>query len=178
ATTTTEATATTATTTTAATTTTEVAAAPAATATTTTATTTVTTTAALLADPRFSTLAGLIQAAGLADTLNSGTYTIFAPTNDAFAKVSASTLSTLQADVAKLRQVLLYHVVAASIDGTNLAGASEYTSAQGGRLAVTRTGTPTVTRIGDASIDLASALDVGASKVYAIDTVLIPQELR
>lgn len=147
-------------------------AAPAATA------TTSTTVAVLLADPRFSTLAGLVQAAGLADTLNSGTYTIFAPTNDAFTKVSPSTLSTLQADVTKLRQVLLYHVVAASIDGTNLASATEYTSAQGGRLAVTRTGTPLITRIGDAAIDTGSALDAGASKIYAIDTVLIPQELR
>ena len=62
-------------------------------------------------DPQFSTLASLVQSAGLADTLSQGSYTVFAPTNRAFAKVPKSTLDALRSDPAQLRSVLLYHVV-------------------------------------------------------------------
>jgi uncharacterized surface protein with fasciclin (FAS1) repeats len=61
-------------------------------------------------DPQFSTLVGLVQKAGLADTLSKGSYTVFAPTNAAFAKVPKATLDALAADPAKLRAVLTYHV--------------------------------------------------------------------
>ncbi len=62
-------------------------------------------------DRQFSTLVGLIQSAGLASTLSSGRYTVFAPTNAAFAKVPKATLDALAKDKAKLKAVLLYHVV-------------------------------------------------------------------
>ena len=66
-------------------------------------------------DPQFSTLVSLINSAGLASTLSSGSYTVFAPTNAAFAKVPKATLKALAADKAKLRAVLLYHVVAGRV---------------------------------------------------------------
>lgn len=62
-------------------------------------------------DPQFSTLVSLVKQAGLATTLSKGSYTVFAPTNAAFAKVPKATLNALGKDKAKLKAVLLYHVV-------------------------------------------------------------------
>jgi uncharacterized surface protein with fasciclin (FAS1) repeats len=62
-------------------------------------------------DPQFSTLVKLVKSAGLAETLSKGSYTVFAPTNAAFAKVPKATLTALGKDKAKLKAVLLYHVV-------------------------------------------------------------------
>jgi uncharacterized surface protein with fasciclin (FAS1) repeats len=62
-------------------------------------------------DPQFSTLVQLVTSAGLASTLSSGNYTVFAPTNAAFAKVPKATLDALAQDKEKLKAVLLYHVV-------------------------------------------------------------------
>jgi uncharacterized surface protein with fasciclin (FAS1) repeats len=62
-------------------------------------------------DPRFSTLVKLVKSAGLAGTLSKGSYTVFAPTDAAFAKVPKATLAALGKDKAKLKAVLLYHVV-------------------------------------------------------------------
>jgi len=62
---------------------------------------------------QFKTLVSLVKQAGLASTLSgNGRYTVFAPTDAAFAKVPKSTLKALAADKSKLRAVLLYHVVA------------------------------------------------------------------
>lgn len=62
-------------------------------------------------DPQFSTLVSLVTSAGLAETLSGGNYTVFAPTNAAFAKVPKATLDALAQDKEKLKAVLLYHVV-------------------------------------------------------------------
>jgi uncharacterized surface protein with fasciclin (FAS1) repeats len=62
-------------------------------------------------DPQFSTLVRLVKSAGLATTLSKGSYTVFAPTNAAFARVPKATLNALARDKAKLKAVLLYHVV-------------------------------------------------------------------
>ena len=65
---------------------------------------------------QFTTLASLLQAAGLVDTLKTGgPFTVFAPTDAAFAKVPKATLDALAADPAKLKAVLLYHVVQGSV---------------------------------------------------------------
>lgn len=59
----------------------------------------------------FTTLVSLVEEAGLAETLaNDGDFTVFAPTDAAFAKVPKKTLAALRADPAKLKAVLLYHV--------------------------------------------------------------------
>jgi len=65
---------------------------------------------------QFKTLVSLVKQAGLAKTLSGKTrYTVFAPTDAAFAKVPKATLKALAADKAKLRAVLLYHVVAGRV---------------------------------------------------------------
>jgi uncharacterized surface protein with fasciclin (FAS1) repeats len=62
-------------------------------------------------DQQFSTLVKLVKSAGLATTLSKGSYTVFAPTNAAFAKVPKATLNALAKDKAMLKAVLTYHVV-------------------------------------------------------------------
>ena len=57
-------------------------------------------------DQRFSTLVSLVQKAGLANTLSTGSYTVFAPTNKAFARVPKATLDALAKDPAQLKAVL------------------------------------------------------------------------
>jgi len=70
----------------------------------------------LVADERFSTLVTAVTAAGLVDTVKeAGSLTIFAPTNDAFAKVPADLLEALLADPAALKAVLLRHAVPGSL---------------------------------------------------------------
>ena len=67
-------------------------------------------------NPDFSTLVAALKAAGLVETLQgSGPFTVFAPTNAAFAKIPAATLTGLLADVPALKAVLLRHVVPANI---------------------------------------------------------------
>jgi uncharacterized surface protein with fasciclin (FAS1) repeats len=71
-------------------------------------------------DPQFSTLVKLVKSAGLVDTLSSGSWTVFAPTNAAFAKVPKSTLNALAKDKAKLKAVLTYHVVKGKVPASKV----------------------------------------------------------
>jgi uncharacterized surface protein with fasciclin (FAS1) repeats len=73
-------------------------------------------------DARFSTLVKLVKSAGLATTLSKGSYTVFAPTNAAFAKVPKATLNALAKDKAKLKAVLLYHVVKGKVPASKVVG--------------------------------------------------------
>ncbi len=66
-------------------------------------------------DGRFTTLVTAVQAAGLVDALSSGTYTVFAPTDEAFAKLPAGTVESLLADPDALRDLLLYHAIPGDI---------------------------------------------------------------
>jgi transforming growth factor-beta-induced protein len=66
-------------------------------------------------DGRFTTLVAAVEAAGLADALSSGTYTVFAPTDEAFAKLPAGTVESLLANPDQLRNILLYHAIPGKI---------------------------------------------------------------
>ncbi|XP_042882491.1 transforming growth factor-beta-induced protein ig-h3-like isoform X2 [Penaeus japonicus] len=69
----------------------------------------------LAADPKFSTLVAAVKAAGLVDTLSSdGPFTVFAPTNDAFAKLPEGTVGGLLKDIPTLKNILLRHVIPSS----------------------------------------------------------------
>lgn len=123
--------------------------------------------------PQFKTLVTAVKAADLADTLSSkGPFTVFAPTDDAFAKLPAGTVDTLlkPENKAKLRAILLYHVVAGTVKSTDLKSGAVKTA--GGK-AVTvdlSSGSP---KINDATVTKA---DIPASNgvIHVIDTVLIP----
>ena len=86
---------------------------------------------------QFTTLASLLQKAGLVDTLaTGGPFTVFAPTDAAFAKVPKATLDALAADPAKLKAVLLYHVVPGRVTAADVAKLTSAKTAEGRSLAI------------------------------------------
>ena len=119
----------------------------------------------------FNTLVTAVKAAGLVDTLKGpGPFTVFAPTDAAFAKVPKATLDALLADKAALTKVLTYHVVPAKVMAADVK-AGKVKTVQGQEL--------TVTTQGGVMVDNAKvvATDVAASNgvIHAIDTVLMPK---
>jgi uncharacterized surface protein with fasciclin (FAS1) repeats len=120
----------------------------------------------------FTTLTSLLEEAGLAATLTGeGPFTVFAPTDEAFAKVPKATLDSLAADPEKLKAVLLYHVVAGEARASDVAELDSAETLNGESVRL-ETGDGTV-RVNDAQVVQA---DVGASNgvIHAIDQVLIP----
>ena len=123
------------------------------------------------ATPQLSTLSSLVAKAGLTDTLNgAGPFTIFAPTNEAFAKVPAKTLDALAADPAKLKSVLTYHVVPGKVMAFDVKNGNVKT-VNGANLAVSKAGD--FVTVEDAMVQTA---DISATNgvVHIIDSVLIP----
>lgn len=138
-------------------------------------------------DETFSTLVAAVTAAGLGETLSGeGPFTVFAPTNDAFAKIDEATLTELTTnDTETLGAILQYHVVAGSIDAATLTAAIEEAGDAGYTITTVGGGTLTA-KIVDGAVVLTDAAggtstviatDVGASNgmIHAIDTVLMPQ---
>jgi uncharacterized surface protein with fasciclin (FAS1) repeats len=121
----------------------------------------------------FKTLVTAIEAAGLVDTLKGpGPFTVFAPTDEAFAKLPAGTLDALLADKAKLTAVLTYHVVAGKVSSTDVAGMTEANTVQGGKITIDAS---SGVKINDATVTTA---DIATSNgvIHVIDTVLLPPE--
>jgi uncharacterized surface protein with fasciclin (FAS1) repeats len=121
----------------------------------------------------FKTLATALQAAGLVETLKGpGPYTVFAPTDDAFAKLPAGTVEALLKDQAKLKSVLLYHVVPGRVVAADVVKMPSATSAQGAALRIDAT---SGVKINSATV---TQPDVMASNgvIHVIDTVLLPPE--
>ena len=119
----------------------------------------------------FTTLVAAVKAAGLVDTLKGpGPFTVFAPTDAAFAKVPKATLDALLADKAALTKVLTYHVVPGKVMAADVK-AGKVKTVQGQEL--------TITTAGGVMVDNAKvvATDVAASNgvIHAIDTVLMPK---
>jgi uncharacterized surface protein with fasciclin (FAS1) repeats len=122
-------------------------------------------------NPDFSTLVEAVQAAGLAETLSGdGPFTVFAPTNDAFAAVPADVLQKLLADQEALTKVLTYHVLPGQVMAADVAP-GEVTTVEGSPASITADGG--TLKIDDATI---VATDVAASNgvIHVIDAVLIP----
>jgi uncharacterized surface protein with fasciclin (FAS1) repeats len=120
---------------------------------------------------QFKTLVKAVQEAGLVDTLKGkGPFTVFAPTDAAFAKLPAGTLDALLADKAKLAQVLTYHVVPGKVTAAQVKPGSVKT-VQGQMLMLRTEG-------GAVMVDNARvvATDVMASNgvIHVIDTVVLP----
>lgn len=124
-----------------------------------------------LANPEFSTLVSLVLQAGLADTLSGeGPFTVFAPTNAAFAALDADTLAAVQADPAMLEAVLLYHVIDGQLASFfRLPGAP---TLQGGTIQAA-IGAGGIVTLNDSALILQS-VNATNGVVHAIDAVLIP----
>ncbi len=105
----------------------------------------------------------------LVDTLNGGEFTVFAPTDDAFAKIDAATLETLQTDADLLTSILTYHVVPGQASPDQVAG--EHATVQGATLNVTGAGNDMM--VNDAAL-VCGGVQTANATVYMIDTVLMP----
>lgn len=89
-------------------------------------------------NPNFSTLVSLLKKVGLVKVLDATTpYTVFAPTNAAFAAVPAATLKALAANKTELKAVLLYHVVPGSLPAGKVVKHKTLTTAEGASLTIT-----------------------------------------
>jgi uncharacterized surface protein with fasciclin (FAS1) repeats len=122
-----------------------------------------------------STLVDAVKAAGLAKTLEGdGPFTVFAPTNEAFAALPPAELKRLlkPANMDELANILTYHVVAGDVKSSDLSDGQMVKTVQGQKLKVTIADDGTV-KVGDATV---ITPDVGASNgtVHVIDTVLVP----
>ncbi|WP_033825339.1 fasciclin domain-containing protein [Kitasatospora sp. MBT63] len=122
-------------------------------------------------NPLLSTLVSAVTAAGLGDTLNSAqNVTVFAPTNDAFAKIPADQLKALLADKDKLTKVLTYHVVPNRLAPTALAGTHK--TLEGGDLSAAGSGAAYTVNAN--SKVLCGNVQTANATVYIVDTVLMP----
>ena len=112
----------------------------------------------------FDTLVVAVQAAGLVDTLKGdGPFTVFAPTDAAFAKLPAGTLDHLLANPDELAKVLKYHVVPGRLDASDVTSMSRLSTVEGSPLAVAD--------IAIVKTDIMTSNGV----IHVIDEVLIPQ---
>lgn len=123
----------------------------------------------------FKTLAAALQAAGLVETLKGdGPFTVFAPTDAAFAKLPAGTVENLlkPENREKLRSILTYHVVAGKVTAADVVKMTSGKTVQGSSVKIASSG-------GKVTIDKATVAkaDVMASNgvIHVIDTVLMPK---
>jgi transforming growth factor-beta-induced protein len=127
-------------------------------------------------DGRFTTLVAAVQAAGLVDTLQSeGPFTVFAPTDDAFAALPAGTVDALLADIPVLTDILLYHVVAGKAMAADVVTLSSVTTVNGLDVSI---------KVEDGNVFLNDTVqviitDIEASNgvIHVIDAVLLPPSM-
>lgn len=122
----------------------------------------------------FNTLVAAVKAAGLVDALSgTGPFTVFAPTDAAFAKLPAGTLDALLKDPQKLAAILKYHVIAGKVMAADVIAAKEVkpTTLQGAALDIKVMGS--MVHVNNATVTKA---DVPASNgvIHVIDTVVLP----
>jgi uncharacterized surface protein with fasciclin (FAS1) repeats len=123
-------------------------------------------------NPVLSTLVAAVTQAGLGDTLNSTQdITVFAPTNDAFAKIPKADLDAVLANKEMLTGILTYHVVGKRITPAELESGSFETLQKG---MVTTSGTGETFTVNDANVVCGNVRTANAT-VYIIDTVLMPK---
>lgn len=106
----------------------------------------------------------------LVDTLNGAEFTVFAPVDDAFAKIDAATINTLKTDDALLSKILTYHVVPGQITPDKIAGT--HATVQGG--SVTVTGSGDALKVDGANV-ICGGVQTKNATVYLVDTVLMPK---
>jgi uncharacterized surface protein with fasciclin (FAS1) repeats len=132
------------------------------------------------------TLVAAVKAAGLVDTLEGpGPFTVFAPTNEAFAKLPAGTVDTLlmAQNKAMLTKILTYHVVSGKMDSKDIAkaikagnGKAELTTVSGGKLWASMMGKDLVLTDEKGGMAKVTIANVNQSNgvIHVIDTVLLP----
>lgn len=120
----------------------------------------------------FKTLATALKAAGLIETLKGkGPFTVFAPTDEAFAKIPKAQLDALLKDAKALAAVLTYHVVAGKVMAADAMKVDSATTVQGQKVAIKHTNGVTVDNAKVVKADIATSNGV----IHVIDTVIMPK---
>ena len=119
----------------------------------------------------FTTLVAAVKAAGLVDTLKgAGPFTVFAPTDEAFAKLPAGTVEALLKDIPKLTKILTYHVVSGKVMAADAAKLTSAKTVEGSELKIDASNG---VKINDSTVTTADvAADNGV--IHIIDAVLLP----
>ncbi|MEG4841983.1 MULTISPECIES: fasciclin domain-containing protein [unclassified Microcoleus] len=119
----------------------------------------------------FTTLVAAVQAAGLVDTLKgAGPFTVFAPTDEAFAKLPAGTVEALLNDIPKLTKILTYHVVSGKVMAADVVKLTSAKTVEGSEVKIDASNG---VKINDSTVTTADvAADNGV--IHIIDSVLLP----
>ncbi|MBE9192566.1 fasciclin domain-containing protein [Gloeocapsopsis crepidinum LEGE 06123] len=119
----------------------------------------------------FDTLVAAIKAANLVDTLKGkGPFTVFAPTDEAFAKLPEGTVDALLKDIPKLKKILTYHVVSGKVMAADVVKLNSATTVEGSDVKIDASNG---VKVNDATV---ATPDVAADNgvIHVIDTVLLP----
>ena len=129
-----------------------------------------------IAAGKFKTLAKALTEAGLIETLKGkGPFTVFAPTDDAFAKLPKGTLDNLLKDKEALKKVLLYHVVSGKVMAKDVAKLKKATTVEGQDVAISvMDGKVMINKSHVTTADVATSNGV----IHILDTVLMPKEAK
>lgn len=126
-------------------------------------------------NPDFSTLVAAVKAAGLVETLSGeGPFTVFAPTNEAFAKLPEGKVSSLLADIPALKNILTYHVVAGKVMAADVVGLNSAATVQGSEVKISVVDGSV--KLNDAATVTATDIEASNGVVHVIDTVLVPAQ--
>lgn len=118
----------------------------------------------------FNTLVAAVQAAGLVDTLKSpGPFTVFAPNDDAFAKLPPGTIQTLLQNIPQLTRILTYHVVSGKFSKNDLAKLDSVSSVEGSLI---RIDCSDAFEVKNATV-LAADIEADNGIIHVIDTVIL-----
>jgi uncharacterized surface protein with fasciclin (FAS1) repeats len=125
-----------------------------------------------IAAGQFKTLAAALGAAGLVETLQgAGPFTVFAPTDAAFAKLPAGTVEALLKDPAALKQILLYHVVAGKVMAADAVKLTSAKTVQGASAKISLMGT---TAMIDGAHIVSTDIVASNGVIHVIDAVILP----
>jgi uncharacterized surface protein with fasciclin (FAS1) repeats len=119
----------------------------------------------------FKTLVAAVTAAGLVDTLKgAGPFTVFAPTDEAFAKLPAGTVDALLKDIPKLKKILTYHVVSGKVLAADVVKLKSAKTVEGSEVKIDASNG---VKINDSTVTTADVIaDNGV--IHIIDAVLLP----
>jgi len=122
----------------------------------------------------FNTLVAAVKAAGLVETLSGpGPFTVFAPTDEAFAKLPPGTVESLLQDKEKLTQILTYHVVSGKVMAKDVVNLTSAKTVQGDDVMIRAEGGKVML---NESTVVTTDIEASNGVIHVIDTVLIPQE--
>jgi uncharacterized surface protein with fasciclin (FAS1) repeats len=121
---------------------------------------------------KFNTLVQAVQAAGLVETLSGeGPFTVFAPTDEAFAQIPQETLQAVLADKEKLTAILTYHVVPGKLMAADVVRSTQLQTVQGQCITVSTEGG---VRVDDANV-VQTDIEADNGVIHVIDKVIMPK---